>query len=143
MSNRILDDYFKMPEGMSKQDIQEHINKQLSMERDNNLKQIKKEVEETLGGKFVTDGSEIYYLVGACATHEDYYYVCLDKRGNIRFLSCVGRLEIVDDVFKTDCSYLYNKIRTQERNSLINHIKNTIDKSEIDVLFTPIYIEKP
>ena len=89
MSDRSINEYFKMPEGMTKKDIQDHIDNQLSMERDNNLKQIKREVEEKFEGNFITDGSRIFYLVGACATHEDYYYVCLDSKNNIRFVTCV------------------------------------------------------
>lgn len=141
MSNRMLNGYFKMPEDMSKQDIQEHINKQLSMERDNNLKQIKKEVEETLGGKFITDGSEIYYLVGACATHEDYYYVCLNSKNQIRFLTCVGHVDFINEICPNGFEYLISIIRGNNPELVVEHVKNIINNSEIDVLFTPIIIE--
>lgn len=138
--SRMLNDYFKIPEGMSKQDIQEHINKQLSMERDNNLKQIKKEVEETLGGRFITDGSKIYYLVGACATHEDYYYVCLNSENQVWFLTCVGHIELINETCPDGFEYLISIIRGNPE-SVIEHVKKAINNSEIDVLFTPIIIE--
>lgn len=141
MSNRSINDYFKLPKGVTKQDIQEHVNNQLSMERDNNLKQIKKEVEEHLGGKFVTNGSEIFYLVAACATHEDYYYVCLDSKNKIGFLSCVGHIELIDEVCPDEFEYLVSLIRGSNPALVAEHVKSVINKSEIDVLFTPIIIE--
>ena len=130
-----------MPEGMTKKDIQDHIDNQLSMERDNNLKQIKREVEEKFEGNFITDGSRIFYLVGACATHEDYYYVCLDSKNNIRFVTCVEKIELINEIHPIGFEFLISIIR-ESSEIIVDYVKSIIDKSDIDVLFTPIIGEK-
>ena len=74
--------------------IMDHIREQLDMSRNNNLKDIKAEIENgNIGGRYCMNAAgNIVYVVGACATIEDYYYVVVNKDREILFESCIGEM---------------------------------------------------
>lgn len=115
-----------------------YIRDELSAEGNNNLKLIKEELK-TIGGQFVTDGYRVGYLVGAVATHEDYYYALLKKDMTIYFDSCVGKIEKVDE--NTDLSDFEDLISYIKSNpvELKEYIKEQMSELE-DIFFTPLYI---
>lgn len=42
-------------------------------------------------------GSKVGVFIGILVTHEDYYYILMDRYGNKWYESCVGKLEFVND----------------------------------------------
>ena len=62
----------------------------------------------------------------------------LDKDRKLRFLSCVGEIELIDEI-PADFSVLMYLV-SHDPNSLVQYIRNRIDTSKVDVLFTPIII---
>lgn len=137
--NSIEQYLFTLPEGMKKDDIVKYIKEMKSSPSDNNLKHIYNEVIE-MGGNVIREynSTHYYYLVGAVSTHEDYYYVALDKDRKLRFLSCVGKIELADEV-PADFSVLLYLV-SHDPDYLVQYIRNAIDTSKVDVLFTPIII---
>jgi hypothetical protein len=130
---------FNLPNGMTKDDIVKHIEEMKNSPRENNLKLIYNDVLK-MGGNVIREynSTQCYYLVGAVSTHEDYYYVVLDKDRKLRFLTCVGKIELVDEI-PADLSVLLYLV-SHDPLSLVQYIRNTIDTSKVDVLFTPIII---
>jgi hypothetical protein len=124
---------------MTKDDIVKHIEEMKNSPRENNLKLIYNDVLK-MGGNVIREynSTQCYYLVGAVSTHEDYYYVVLDKDRKLRFLTCVGKIELVDEI-PADLSVLLYLV-SHDPLSLVQYIRNTIDTSKVDVLFTPIII---
>lgn len=135
-----LEEYLcTLPKGMTKDDIIKHIEEMKSSPSENNLKRIYNKVIN-MGGNLIIEynSAQCYYLVGAVSTHEDYYYVVLDKDRELRFLTCTGKIELAD-VIPADFSVLLYLV-SHDPNSLVQYIRNTIDTSKVDVLFTPIII---
>ena len=130
---------FNLPNGMTKDDIVKHIEEKKNSPKENNLKLIYNDVLK-MGGNVIREynSTQCYYLVGAVSTHEDYYYVVLDKDRKLRFLTCVGKIELVDEI-PADLSVLLYLV-SHDPISLVQYIRNTIDTSKVDVLFTPIII---
>lgn len=140
MSSISLEEYLcTLPKGMTKDDIIKHIEEMKNSPHENNLKLIYDKVIK-LGGNVIREynSAEYYYLVGAASTHEDYYYVVLDKDRRLRFLTCVGKIELVDKI-PADLSVLLYLV-SHDPNSLVQYIRKTINDSKVDVLFTPIII---
>lgn len=124
---------------MTKDDIAKHIEEMKNSPKENNLKLIYNDVLK-MGGNVIREynSTQCYYLVGAVSTHEDYYYVVLDKDRKLRFLTCVGKIELVDEI-PADFSVLLYLV-SHDPISLVQYIRKTIDTSKVDVLFTPIII---
>ena len=120
--------------------IKEHIGAMLNMDKDNNLKVIKDEVESgKYGGQYVNDDGRHYCVVAACSTAEDYYWVRINKDREIRFSSCVGNPgEVLNDV-PEDMSVLDYLIRW-EGDEVANKVKEYIDSTGHDVLFTKVNV---
>lgn len=122
-----------------REQIIKHIREELSAQGNNNLKTIKSCLK-TLGGKFVTDGYRIGYLVGATATYDDYYYVLLNKDCRVFFISCVGQINETNknEVDLTEFKQLITLIQNEPY-----ELKQSIEeymKSCDDIFFTPLYI---
>lgn len=130
---------YTLPKGITKDDILKHIERMKNSPHENNLKLIYDKVIK-MGGNVIREynSAECYYLVGAVSTHEDYYYVVLDKDRRLKFLTCVGKIELVDEI-PADLSVLLYLV-SHDPNSLVQYIRKTIDDSKVDVLFTPIII---
>lgn len=122
-----------------KEDIIKQIKEMKSSPSDNNLKRIYNKVI-SIGGNIIREynSAQYYYLVGAVSTHEDYYYLVLDKDRELRFLTCAGKIELADDIPVDFYNLMY--LISHDPNSLVQYIRNTIDTSNVDVLFTPIII---
>ena len=119
--------------------ISEHIAQCLSAEGTNNMKQIKDEIEYSVyGGKYCTDGTNVFYIVGATSTDEDYYYIGIDKFRTIKFLSCVACLKVVDE-YNINFSVLDYLIK-HEPETIAADVKRYINSIDTDVLFTKINI---
>lgn len=121
--------------------IREHIEEQLNMKRDNNLKQIRKDIEEGVyGGRYVKEHGQYYYVVGACATLEDYYWVRINKNREIGFSSCVGEPGMI--VFETPESMVsLEYLLKWEAKDVADKVKNFVGSTGKDVLFTKINIK--
>ena len=140
MSSISLEEYLcTLPKGMTKDDIIKHIEEMKSSTSENNLKRIYNKVIN-MGGNLIIEynSAQCYYLVGAVSTHEDYYYVVLDKDRELRFLTCAGKIELADDIPAGFYALMY--LVSHDPISLVQYIRNTIDTSKVDVLFTPIII---
>lgn len=121
--------------------VRAHITEQLSMERENNLKLIKKDIEEGLfGGKYCNDGATTYYIVGATATDEDYYYVGITKDRSIHFISAVAWLQVVEENLNDANFSVWKYLVRHEPETIVNDVKRYIDSTRADVLFTKINI---
>lgn len=120
--------------------IRTHVKVCLEMDRDNNLKNIKKEIEEgVLGGRYVYDVTgNYYYIVGASSTAEDYYYIAINEDREIHFLSCVGKLNVVDTLppGMTTLDYLI-RLDPQE---IADDVKRYVNSTGKDVMFTKLII---
>lgn len=121
--------------------INEHIKEQLAMNRDNNLKQIKNEIEDGIfGGQYVNENGRHYYVVAACSTIEDYYWVRINKDREIQFSSCVGVPGEVLSETPTDMSVL-DYLLKWEPEDVAKKVYEYIESTGKDVLFTKINIK--
>ena len=121
--------------------IRHHIEEQLSMDRDNNLKQIKDEIENgKFGGQYVNENGRHYYVVAACSTIEDYYWVRINKDREIQFSSCVGVPGEVLSEIPADMSVLDYLLRWEPEN-VAKKVYSYIDSTGHDMLFTKINIK--
>lgn len=120
--------------------IKEHISVMLNMDRYNNLKLIKDDIEiGKYGGQYVNDGGKHYYVVAACSSIEDYYWVRINKDREISFSSCVGNPGEVMDKVPEDMSVLDYLIRW-EGDEISSQVKEYINSTGHDVLFTKVNI---
>lgn len=121
--------------------IKEHINEQLSINRDNNLKSIKADIENgKFGGKYVNENGRHYYVVAACSTIEDYYWVRINKDREIQFSSCVGVPGEVLSETPADMSVL-DYLLKWEAEDVAKKVYAYIDSTGNDVLFTKVNIK--
>lgn len=123
--------------------IKDHIELQLNMERENNLKAIKQDIEDPdngshgYGGKYIKSHGKYYLVVAACSTIEDYYYVLVDKDRCKSFSSCVGSPGDIIDYVPAEMSIVQYLIENEPKDFAAN-IKRYIDSTGHDVLFTKI-----
>lgn len=121
--------------------IKEHINEQLSMSGDNNLKSIKHEIEDgVFGGQYVNENGRHYYVVAACSTIEDYYWVRINKDREIQFSSCVGVPGEVLSETPADMSVL-DYLLKWEAEDVAKKVYTYIESTGNDVLFTKVNIK--
>ena len=121
--------------------IRHHIEEQLSMDRDNNLKQIKDEIENgKFGGQYVNENGRHYYVVAACSTIEDYYWVRINKDREIQFSSCVGVPGEILSEIPADMSVL-DYLLTWEAEDVAKKVYTYIDSTGHDMLFTKVNIK--
>ena len=108
--------------------------------------EIKAEVEgRRYGGRYCVDcTNKLYYVVGAVDSGEDYYYIGINGKRQICFLSCIGGLNAVDlddDILNdniNDFSVL-NYLIKYEPETIAYDVKQYIAKTN-DKLFTKINI---
>ena len=121
--------------------IREHIEEQLSMNRDNNLKQIKDEIENgKFGGQYVNENGRHYYVVAASSTIEDYYWIRINKDREIQFSSCVGNPGEVMNETPADMSVL-DYLLTWEAEEVAKKVYSYIESTGHDMLFTKVNIK--
>ena len=121
--------------------IKEHIEEQLNMDKDNNLKQIKHEIEDgVFGGQYVNENGRHYYVVAACSTIEDYYWVRINQDREIQFSSCVGVPGEVLSETPADMSVL-DYLLKWEAEDVAKKVYKYIDSTGNDVLFTKVNIK--
>lgn len=121
--------------------IRHHIEEQLSMNRGNNLKQIKHEIEDGIfGGQYVNENGRHYYVVAACSTIEDYYWVRINKDREIQFSSCVGVPGEVLSETPADMSVL-DYLLKWEAEDVAKKVYTYIESTGNDVLFTKVNIK--
>ena len=121
--------------------IRHHIEEQLSMNRDNNLKSIKDDIENgKFGGQYVNENGRHYYVVAACSTIEDYYWVRINKDREIQFSSCVGVPGEVLSETPADMSVL-DYLLKWEAKDVADKVKSFVESTGKDVLFTKINIK--
>lgn len=124
-----------------------------------NFNIIKKELEIYGGSYVITPSNEIKFLIGACTTDEDYYYIFLTLSGhtglgiNLNFESCVGGfIPLIDNLlpkyYKRIQSFVINEtIETLDPKTLRpgneilrERIESMFEGNTEYVLFTPIYL---
>ena len=121
--------------------IREHIEEQRSMAGDNNLKQIKKEIENgKFGGQYVNENGRHYYVVAACSTIEDYYWVRINKDREIQFSSCVGVPGEVMNEVPADMTVL-DYLLKWEPEDVAKKVYEYIESTGHDMLFTKVNIK--
>jgi hypothetical protein len=121
--------------------IRHHIEEQLSMNRDNNLKSIKADIENgKFGGQYVNENGRHYYVVAACSTIEDYYWVRINKDREIQFSSCVGVPGEVLSETPADMSVL-DYLLKWEAEDVAKKVYTYIESTGKDVLFTKVNIK--
>ena len=121
--------------------IRHHIEEQLSMNRDNNLKSIKADIEDgKFGGQYVCDGGRHYYVVAACSTIEDYYWVRINKDREIQFSSCVCAPGEVLSETPADMSVL-DYLLKWEAEDVAKKVYSYIESTGKDMLFTKVNIK--
>lgn len=121
--------------------IRHHIEEQLSMDKDNNLKQIKDEIENgKFGGQYVNENGRHYYVVAASSTIEDYYWVRINKDREIQFSSCVGNPGEVMNEVPADMSVL-DYLLKWEPEEVAKKVYSYIESTGHDMLFTKVNIK--
>ena len=121
--------------------IREHIEEQLLMNKDNNIKSIKHEIEDgVFGGQYVNENGRHYYVVAACSTIEDYYWVRINKDREIQFSSCVCNPGEVLSETPADMSVLDYLLRW-EAEDVAKKVYSYIDSTGHDMLFTKVNIK--
>ena len=121
--------------------IREHVEEQLSMSRDNNLKSIKHEIEDgVFGGQYVNENGRHYYVVAACSTIEDYYWVRINKDREIQFSSCVGVPGEVLSETPADMTVL-DYLLKWEAEDVAKKVYTYIESTGHDMLFTKVNIK--
>ena len=121
--------------------INEHIQEQLSMDGENNLKSIKDDIENgKYGGQYVNENGRHYYVVAACSTIEDYYWVRINKDREIQFSSCVGVPGEVLSETPADMSVL-DYLLKWEAEDVAKKVYAYIESTGNDVLFTKVNIK--
>ena len=121
--------------------IKAHIQEQLSMNMDNNLKSIKDDIENgKFGGQYVNENGRHYYVVAACSTIEDYYWVRINKDREIQFSSCVGVPGEVLSETPADMSVL-DYLLKWEAEDVAKKVYTYIESTGKDVLFTKVNIK--
>lgn len=121
--------------------IRHHIEEQLSMNRDNNLKSIKADIENgKFGGQYVNENGRHYYVVAACSTIEDYYWVRINKDREIQFSSCVGVPGEVLSEIPADMSVL-DYLLKWEAEDVAKKVYTYIESTGHDMLFTKVNIK--
>ena len=121
--------------------IRHHIEEQLSMNRDNNLKSIKADIENgKFGGQYVNENGRHYYVVAACSTIEDYYWVRINKDREIQFSSCVGVPGEVLSEIPADMSVL-DYLLKWEAEDVAKKVYSYIESTGKDMLFTKVNIK--
>ena len=121
--------------------IRHHIEEQLSMNRENNLKLIKHEIEDgVFGGRYVNENGRHYYVVAACSTIEDYYWVRINKDREIQFSSCVGVPGEVLSETPADMTVL-DYLLKWEAEDVAKKVYTYIESTGKDVLFTKVNIK--
>lgn len=121
--------------------IRHHIEEQLSMNRDNNLKSIKADIENgKFGGQYVNENGKHYYVVAACSTIEDYYWVRINKDREIQFSSCVGVPGEVLSETPADMSVL-DYLLKWEAEDVAKKVYTYIESTGHDMLFTKVNIK--
>lgn len=121
--------------------IRHHIEEQLSMSRDNNLKQIKQEIENgKFGGQYVNENGRHYYVVAACSTIEDYYWVRINKDREIQFSSCVGNPGVLISEAPADMSVL-DYLLKWEPEDVAKKVYEYVESTGHDMLFTKVNIK--
>lgn len=101
--------------------------------------EIRTEIEDGLfGGKYCVDCTgKLYYVVGAVDSGEDYYYIGINGKRQICFLSCIGGLNVVD-CNVPDFTVL-NYLIKNEAEDVATDVKRYISTTN-DILFTKINI---
>jgi hypothetical protein len=121
--------------------IRHHIEEQLSMNKDNNLKSIKADIENgKFGGQYVNENGRHYYVVAACSTIEDYYWVRINKDREIQFSSCVGVPGEVLSETPADMSVL-DYLLKWEAEDVAKKVYTYIESTGHDMLFTKVNIK--
>lgn len=69
----------------------------IRMEHSHNLRILASRCKVHLFQKAKGFGSKVGTFLGILVTHEDYYYILMDKWGNKWYESCVGKLEFMKD----------------------------------------------
>lgn len=72
-------------------------NKELDRLNSNTLKLLASKCKLHLFQKARCFSTRIGVFIGILVTHEDYYYILMDKYGNKWYESCVGRIEFMND----------------------------------------------
>ena len=116
-----------------KEIVLEDINEKLKNFK-SNASLIKHEIENRFGGRVCSDGYGDMYVVGAVATEEDYYYIGIDAKSNVRYWSCVGGIEIVDN---EEINKEFISLIEENYMSLKNKVENSIEYGD-HVLFTEL-----
>lgn len=124
-----------------KEDIINYIREKLADSSLNQIKLIKHELK-TIGGKFVTDGFRIGYLVGAVVAYDrQCYYVLLNKERKVIFISCEQEISVIEDI--NQLQGFSKLIQMLEENPLNLKERISEDMSDsADIFFTPLYIGK-
>ena len=121
--------------------IRHHIEEQLSMNRENNLKSIKHEIEDGIfGGQYVNEAGKNYYVVAACSTIEDYYWVRINKDREIQFSSCVCNPGKVLNETPADMTVL-DYLLKWEPEDVAKKVYEYVDSTGHDILFTKVNIK--
>lgn len=122
------------------QEIKKWVDIDLNSPNENNATIIKSDIESgRVGGRYCLEcgGPNVYYVVAATSTDEDYYWVCIDKRMNMKFSSCVGRMDPIDpDINFSVLDYLIK----HDPKSIYDKVVNFINSTGTDYLFTKINI---
>ena len=111
------------------------------MGRENNLKLIKAEIENgKFGGQYVNENGRHYYVVAACSTIEDYYWVRINKNREIQFSSCVGNPGDIMNEVPSDMLMLEYLLKWEPKD-VAKKLYEYVESTGHDMLFTKVNIK--
>lgn len=122
---------------LKKQEIKQDVLKELKSKENNNLKLIRAELRKDKG-KVVRIGSkDTGILICAVSTDEDYYYLIVNNNNGVslRYWSCVGGYEIVEDPTNMHGWFIKNKLEIKKK------VTSAIKESP-EVIFTNMNFNK-
>lgn len=122
-----------------KEKIREYIIEQLSSNDNNKVKLIKEELK-TIGGKYVTDGFRIGYLIGAVVAYDlKCYYILLNKDVQIVFILCDQEISVLEEAANLE-DFKQLKCMVEKKPYDLRESVELEMSTLADIFITPLYI---
>ena len=116
----------------------QHASSQINSDQDNNLKLIKRELENKYGGSFISfHNSQPVYCICAVDSEDDYYWVGINKDYKLKYFTCCGNPTILKKI--PEELYTFNLELKDDPESILKIINEELSKVS-DFPFTDIYL---
>lgn len=120
-----------------KKEIQDWIN-DLKSKKPQEFERYREHLEKD-GGKIIYEKYNNTYqaFIGVAASDEDFYWVCIDRKGKLTYHTCVGYLDFITE--KDDkTGYEYKLLKEYIKKNKEN-IKEILKNTKYDIIFDTIF----